>query len=90
LKEKSLYNFYKKLKIKKKPKTILVGFFRWFFWVGLFGWVLYCQPCMEVFHNMWFAPISERKQGRGAEHHLLVTKVCAIDTVPEVFLGRLY
>jgi hypothetical protein len=34
---------------------------------------------MEVFHNMWFAPISERKQGRGAEHHLLVTKVCAKD-----------
>jgi hypothetical protein len=32
---------------------------------------------MEVFHNMWFAPISERKQGRGAEHHLLITKVCA-------------
>jgi hypothetical protein len=28
---------------------------------------------------MWFAPISERKQGRGAEQHLLVTKVCVKD-----------
>ena len=29
---------------------------------------------MEVFHNMWFAPISERKQRGEAENHLLVTK----------------
>jgi hypothetical protein len=34
-KEKSLYYSHKKLKIKKKTKkTFLVGFFRWFFWVG--------------------------------------------------------
>jgi cohesin loading factor subunit SCC2 len=29
---------------------------------------------MEVFHNMWFAPISERKQRGASENHLLVTK----------------
>ena len=23
-------------------------FFFWFFWVGFFGWVFYCQPCCEV------------------------------------------
>jgi hypothetical protein len=32
-KEKSLYYFHKKLKIKKTKKTFL-GFFRWVFWVG--------------------------------------------------------
>jgi hypothetical protein len=38
-----LYHFYKKFKKKqKKPKTIFSGFFRWFF-----GWVFYCQPCLE-------------------------------------------
>jgi hypothetical protein len=42
---------------------------------------------MEVFHNMWFAPISERKQGRGAEHHLLVTKVCAKHLFVVFFYG---
>jgi hypothetical protein len=40
MKEKSLYYFHKKLKIKKKTKkkTFLVGFFRWVF-LGFFGWV---------------------------------------------------
>jgi hypothetical protein len=36
-KEKSLYNFHKKLKIEKNPKyPFLVGFFGWVFLVGFF------------------------------------------------------
>jgi hypothetical protein len=39
LKEKSLYYFHKKLKIKKKKpkKTFLVGFLGGFYWVFLGG-----------------------------------------------------
>jgi hypothetical protein len=39
-KEKSLYYFYKKLKIKKK--NIFSGFLGGFF--GFFLWFFYCQP----------------------------------------------
>jgi hypothetical protein len=39
-KEKSLFYFHKKLKIKKKP-------FLWVFIGGFFGWVFYCQPCLR-------------------------------------------
>jgi hypothetical protein len=50
-KEKSLYYFHKKLKIKKNKKHSFSGVFRWFFfgffWVGFFGWVFYCQPWKE-------------------------------------------
>jgi hypothetical protein len=37
-KEKSLYYLRKKLKIKKNKKTFLGGFF---------GWVFYCEPCLD-------------------------------------------
>ncbi len=45
--EKFLYYFYKKLKIKKTKnlkKYIFSGFFRWFF-LGFLGGFFYCQPC---------------------------------------------
>ncbi len=59
---KKLKIYKKPQKTPKKPKKpIFIGFFRWaflgffgweflggFFWVGFFGWVFYCKPCMEV------------------------------------------
>ncbi len=47
-KEKSLYYFHKKLKIKRTqnpPKKIFGGFLRLFFFC-FFLWVFYCQPCL--------------------------------------------
>jgi hypothetical protein len=37
-KEKSLYYFHKKFKVKKPKKTFFVG---WLFLVGYFGWVFF-------------------------------------------------
>jgi hypothetical protein len=52
LKEKSLYYFHKKLKIKKTKKTFLVGFlggFLGFFWVGfLMPTLAYLDPAFKV------------------------------------------
>jgi hypothetical protein len=49
-KENSLYYFHKNKKFKKtqktKQKTFLVGFLG-VFW-GFFGWVFYCQLCLEA------------------------------------------
>jgi hypothetical protein len=50
-KEKSLYNFHKKLKIYKTQKTFLVGFLGVF--LGFFGWVFYCQPWEQAMVNAW-------------------------------------
>jgi hypothetical protein len=48
LKEKSLYYFHKKLKIKKNPKNpFLVGFLGGFFWVGFF-WVGFLMPTLFI------------------------------------------
>jgi hypothetical protein len=55
-KEKSC-NIVIKIKNLKKPKKLfLVVFFGWvvlggFFWVGCFGWVFYCQPCLVMLHE---------------------------------------
>ncbi len=46
---KTLYYFYKKLKIKKNPKNKnknFGGVFLGGFFVGFFGWVFYWQPCL--------------------------------------------
>ncbi len=41
-----MYYFHKKLKIYKNPKKHVKLVF-WVFWVGFFGWVFYCQPCLQ-------------------------------------------
>ncbi len=43
-------NIKLKKKTKKPKKTFLVGFFRWFF--VFYGWVFYCQPCIEDSSNL--------------------------------------
>jgi hypothetical protein len=58
-KEKSLYYFHKKFKIKKTQKNIFSGFFRWFFLGGFFGRVFYCQPCSEVGDAVYMSSSSE-------------------------------
>ncbi len=57
-KEKSLYYFHKKLKIKKNPKTQKTHFY-WVFLCGFFGWVFLggffiCNPaCAKSRRFMW-------------------------------------
>ncbi len=29
-----------------------MGFFRWVFLGGFFGWVFYCQPCLELLQGL--------------------------------------
>jgi hypothetical protein len=59
-KEKSLYNFHKKLKIKKKKKNIFSGFLGWFFWVVFLGGFFYCQPWLKAKYTFCCAPINRR------------------------------
>jgi hypothetical protein len=65
--------YHKNSKLKKNKKTCFVGFFRWvflggFFGVGFYGWVFYCQPCLDealalLVHLLHVAPLLGGVQG---------------------------
>jgi hypothetical protein len=62
-KEKDLYYFHKKLKIKKKnqkKKNIFSGFLGGFFWVFWVGF--YCQPCLEALEQLPVRPPALRQR----------------------------
>jgi hypothetical protein len=40
--------FIKNLKFEKPQKTPKKKHFWWVFLGGFFGWVFYCQPCLQV------------------------------------------
>ncbi len=37
-----------------------MGFFRWFFWGGFFGWVFCCQPCLVPVRHLRHVEIHRR------------------------------